>query len=370
LGDKLAVKLPDGARRSGGAAARRTQDSIRPRRLSLWGAGAAALLCAALVFVYALGPLPTSIATVADSGPPLLSPARPGPLPPAQNEGNVLVPETVPFISERDQTTIRDVYMSAAGYKALALSSNNMGFVTAQPDKATADAAAVAACQTLTDSRLTENRRARSVRPSRCELYASGDVVVAVRGRPPMPQRPWVIRDPSIETPLSIKDIPLLAASYRHALEGGDYVKSSRPKALALSPTGIYSGYTAESDVGDAVRRALERCGYNSGAACMIIAIGNTFVVPIPRSMNVVGFARPGSIKSVAPELSADVERRLDNATSGWSAVAVGAGGRPGIKLGAESEQAAIEASMEACGRQDRDCRVAVIGPFLVERRP
>jgi hypothetical protein len=365
LADKLAVKLPDSARRSGAAAPRRAQGSVKLRRLFLWGAGAAALLCAALVLAYALGRLPTPVATVADSGPAQLPPAPPRSAPPAQNEANVLVPEMVPFISERDKATIRDIYMSAPGYKALALSSSHIGFVTAQPDKAAADTAAVAACQTLTDS-----RRTRSALPNRCDLYASGDVVVAARGRPPMPPRPWVIRDASIESPFSVKDVPLLSARSLRALEEGDFVKSSRPKALALSPTGVYSAYSAESDTDDAGRRALERCGYNSGAACMIIAVGNTFVVPIPRSMKVVGFAKPGPIKLVAPELSADVERRLDSATSGWSAVAVGAGGRPGVKLGAESEQAAIEASMEACGRQDRGCRVAVIGPFLVERRP
>jgi adenylate cyclase len=64
------------------------------------------------------------------------------------------------------------------------------------------------------------------------------------------------------------------------------------------------------------------------------------------------------------------VARRLASAISGWNAVAVGAGGHVGLKVGALSEQAAVDASLEACRTQDRDCRLAVLGPFLVEREP
>jgi len=40
------------------------------------------------------------------------------------------------------------------------------------------------------------------------------------------------------------------------------------------------------------------------------------------------------------------------------------------VTLGAASEQAAITAAMAECGRQDRDCRVVVLGPFAVEGTP
>jgi adenylate cyclase len=84
--------------------------------------------------------------------------------------------------------------------------------------------------------------------------------------------------------------------------------------------------------------------------------------------MKVVGIYRPGAINTIVPELRDEVARRLGGATKGWNAVAIGASGRVGIKLGAESEQVAVDGSMENCVRQDRDCRVAVVGPFLVER--
>jgi hypothetical protein len=70
---------------------------------------------------------------------------------------------------------------------------------------------------------------------------------------------------------------------------------------------------------------------------------------------------------SIAPELREHVARRLGNATRGWNAVAVGAGGRVGIRLGAEGEAAAVDGAMSNCERNDRECRIAVIGPFLVE---
>ena len=83
--------------------------------------------------------------------------------------------------------------------------------------------------------------------------------------------------------------------------------------------------------------------------------------------MRVIGFLRSAPLNTVAPELRDEVARRLANATNGWTALAVGLRGRVGIKLGAPSEEAATKAAMQDCVAQDRDCRIAVIGPFLVE---
>jgi hypothetical protein len=354
LWDQLALKVSEPALRRN-----RLKEAIpsrgRIRKKTLFSVvGAVAALCVVLGLI---------------SIPLLRSPVSPqasmsGPAPPhVQRSANALVPELVPFISERDQATIRDVYMSAPDYKALALSSGLMRFVTGQRDKETADSAAVAACQKDTD--LSRARQGRA-RPSLCELYASGNLVVAARGRPPLPQQPWVIRDPSIEVPFAVADIPVIADRGRRIIQR-DYAKDPPHKALAISPTGLHSSYAGEATIEQAVRRSLERCGHNAGVACMIIALDEVFVVPIPRSMKVVGFFQPGAINAVAPELREEVVRRFGNASRGWNALAVGAGGRVGIKLRAASEPEAINASLEDCGRQDRDCRVAVIGPFVVE---
>ena len=99
----------------------------------------------------------------------------------------------------------------------------------------------------------------------------------------------------------------------------------------------------------------------------MIVAVDDVFIVPMPTIMKVVEFFRPGSSASIAVEEREEVARRLGNAPGGWNAVAVGAGGRPGLALKAASEQAATDGALAECGRLDRACRVIAIGPFAVE---
>jgi hypothetical protein len=115
------------------------------------------------------------------------------------------------------------------------------------------------------------------------------------------------------------------------------------------------------------VRRALELCGSRAGVACVTAAVDDAFVVPIPLTMRPVGLFRPAGNPAIVPEARDDVARRLGNAASGWSAVAVGASGRPGLMLRAASERDAIDGALMDCGRLDRACRVVAIGPFTVE---
>lgn len=56
--------------------------------------------------------------------------------------------------------------------------------------------------------------------------------------------------------------------------------------------------------------------------------------------------------------------RRLVEASSGWTAVAVGAAGRPGLK--AATEQAAVNDALADCVKRDSNCQVIAIGPFSV----
>ena len=128
-------------------------------------------------------------------------------------------------------------------------------------------------------------------------------------------------------------------------------------------------GRFGQTSVEQATRRALQRCGYRARSACMIIEIDDRFIIPIPKLMNVVGFATSG-ISDLAPKSREDVSRRLASANTGWNAVAIGASGNAGLKLGAQSEQAAIDGAIDDCGRQDRECHVVAIGPFLVEPKP
>jgi class 3 adenylate cyclase len=278
---------------------------------------------------------------------------RPDQPPQRARHAEELVPETIPFIPDRQRANIRAAYLPAPDHKALAISTLQGEFIADQKDDETAIAAAMAKCQ--------------SVMPAqRCELYAVGNQVVWQRGRPPMPPEPWVIRDPSIETPFSVEAIPMVTEQARANLER-QYRNGRTPKAAAISLQGRQSNAVGQSSIDEAVRRALERCGGFAGAACMIVAIDNNCGVPLPKSANAAGFFRAASSVALAPDMRDEVARQLANARDGWNAVAAGAAGQPGLMLKAKSEHDAVEGALNDCSRKDRACRIIAIGPFAVE---
>jgi class 3 adenylate cyclase len=279
------------------------------------------------------------------------------PPPPTQRRAEELVPERVPFITDRQRRAVRNEYLPGPDHKALAINFQNAGFITDQKDDETAKAAALQACQGNADP----NNAAL-----RCEIYAVGNTVASTRGRPPMPPVPWFVRNASIEVPFAANDIPFVNDVIR-AILAKNYPNARKPKALAVSPLGHQGFYPNQTGADEAIRRSLEACGSRAGVSCMIMALDDVFVVPIPTTMKVVEFFRPGSNGAIAVEEREEVARRIGNAPGGWSAVAVGAGGRPGLGLKAANEQAATDGALAECGRLDRACRVIAIGPFAVE---
>ncbi len=115
--------------------------------------------------------------------------------------------------------------------------------------------------------------------------------------------------------------------------------------------------------VEDATRRSLESCGALSGDACMIVALDDVFVVPVPTTSKATGFF---SNSSIARDARNDVANKLAEAPSGWNAVAVGAAGRPGLGLRATSEANAVHEALAECAKHDSDCHVIAILPFSV----
>jgi class 3 adenylate cyclase len=291
-----------------------------------------------------------SSATVAASDLPPVSLSMPRP-------PGMLVPETVPFIPDRQRLAIRTAYMSAPGHKAIAISLLHAGFISDQKDDETAKAAALEACH-----RVTEPINAGQ----RCEIYAVGNDVVYARARPPMPPEPWFAHDSSIEMPFDVASAPLANDFIRGNLQKM-YRNGRKSKAFAVSPQGAGGIFVGQTSPEEAVRRALELCGSRAGVACVTVAVDDVFVVPIPSTMKVVGLFRAASNPAIAPEARDDLARRLGNATSGWSAVAVGASGRTGLALRAVGERNAIDGALTDCSRLDRACRVVAVGPFTVE---
>jgi class 3 adenylate cyclase len=301
--------------------------------------------------------------SLASAAPSTGSPSRPAPplsageqkMANAAASAQTLVPETIPLISDRIRANIRNEYVPAPPHKALAISPGPIGFITGQADDETAKAAALDICR--------ERAAAQPNRP-RCELYAVGNTVVYARGRPPMPPEPWFTRDPTVEKPFVADDVPLVKEANKAAL-AQRYKGLRKPKALVIGPLGGFHLYT-QDNLDEAVRRGLEACGGSAGVPCLVVAVDDDFVVPIPVTMKAVGFFKVASAATIAPGSRDDVAHRLANA-AGWTAVATGADGRAGVAVKAANEQAAIDAALADCAKQDRSCRVIAIGPFAVE---
>ncbi len=290
--------------------------------------------------------------------PVLSNPSQPSETKPEPKKAEALVPELVPFIADRGREVIRNIYLPADDHKALAISMFRIGFITGQADDDTAKAAALDNCRRATD--------AAGHKDLRCDLYALGNTVVYTGGHPPLPPQPWLVPNPSVERPFDSMYVPLINDGSKAKL-AKDYGGGATSKALALTPTGIWHYASGVSNPEEAIRLTLERCGQLGGVPCMLLAVDDRFVVAIPTTMKTIGFFHASTNALILPELRSDAARRLGNVTTGWSAVAVGNAGNPGLALGALSEQAAIDSAVANCSNRDRNCRVIAIGPFLVE---
>jgi Caspase domain len=303
-------------------------------------------------------PAPAPTPAPAPRPAPAISSAPPPSTPPPQPTEAVatLVPEIVPFVADRARATIRNEYLPAQDHKALAISFNRIGFTSGQADDETAKAAALDICKSATEAAGSKNV---------CHLYAVGNTVV-FKGVPPMPPPPWLVRNPAVERPFASKDLPLMSDNSR-AFWDKTYPRANKTKALALAPQGEAFDFAGIETADEAIRRALESCGYTAGVPCMIVAVDDNFVVPIPTTMKIVGIFHAGLNSRISSELREPVAQRLGNATNAWNAVAVGSAGRPGLKLNAANEQDAVSGALTDCGRQDNDCHVIAIGPFAVD---
>jgi hypothetical protein len=272
-----------------------------------------------------------------------------------------LVPETIPFIKTTDRQRIRDEYLAAPDYKALAINMFESYFVTGQPSQEIADKAALENCENTkrrpADTSLVELER-------HCDLFASGTAVVTKHTGVSMPPMPWI--NASVRRPFAAAELPLISQEGKDRADRR-YGRGQRSKALAISPSGQFFLTTAESGPDEAMRRSLERCGFISKTACLVLAVDDSFVTGVPTLAKAVGFYRQDALFGVQIEERAEVARRLATSSQGWNAVALGTTAHAGTKVGALSERSAVDGAMENCAMYDHDCHIAVIGPFLVE---
>jgi len=304
-------------------------------------------------------PTPTQMAKapMAPMTPPNAGAAMaPMPSPSASPLSGKFSADGVPFINERVRSFLAGDYASSGDYKAFAL--NVGGFTGSALNQASEEAArnmALEQCQKRADA-------AQS--PRRCELYAVGDTVVYTHGKPPMPAQPFVRHDAVTERPFASKDFPMVREPQKVRLEN-IFVPAAKSRSVALGPGGQYFMVLGASSAEDAARRSLESCGAIAGTACMVVAIDDNFVVPIPTLFRITGFFHAASNASILADARGEVVRKLGDAM-GWNAVAVGTAGRPGLGLKAADEQAAVTSALADCAKRDSDCHVIAIGPFTV----
>src|SRR5580698_4132747 len=201
-------------------------------------------------------------------------------------------------------------------------------FVSGLPSQEIADKAAVENCENTkrrpsTDTALAEVEY-------RCDLFASGAFVVTQRTNIAMPHMPWV--NASVQRPFVAAELPMASQETREAAERR-YGRGPRSKALVISPNGRLFLTSAESGPEEAMRRSLERCGYVSKSACLVVALDDTFVVAVPTLARAVGFYRQDALFALRVELRNEVARRLATSNQGWQALALGATGFAGIEV-------------------------------------
>jgi adenylate cyclase len=301
----------------------------------------------------AIKPAAPSPSTSAPTSTPAIVATTPAQLP-SIAPGEKFAARAMPFVTDKTRTTWAAEYAEGSDHKALALNINGtIGAVTGQSSEEIARNMAVEDCQKKADAIQS---------PRKCEIYALGNTVVYPHGRPPMPPLPWMRHDPSTEKPFAVKDMPLVRDPGKARLESA-YVPARKNKSIALGPGGQFVFYFNGETTEESARRTLESCGALAGVACMIVAIDDNFVVPVPTSFKITGFFHADKIAADARD---DVARKLAEASSGWNAVAVGATGRPGLALKAVTEQNAVSDALGNCAKHDSDCRVISIGPFAV----
>jgi class 3 adenylate cyclase len=301
-------------------------------------------------------PVPSPSSTPAANPAPASAAAAPSASPPLPS-GEKFPADSVPFVGDRARVNLANEYAPAADYKAFALNTTgSFAFVSSLPNEEAAKAAAIEQCQ----------KRADAIQsPRKCEIYAVGNAVVYPHGKPPMPPPPWIRRDGATERPFAVKDIPLVREPGKARLENS-YVSGRKSRSIALGPGGQFFYNFNMDSIEESARRNLESCGATAGVPCMIVAIDDVFVVPVPTTLKIIGFFRADKNATVAPDARDEVARKLADASSGWKAVAVGAAGRPGLALKAANEQDAVNEALGNCVKRDSDCHVIAIGPFSV----
>jgi DNA-binding winged helix-turn-helix (wHTH) protein len=253
---------------------------------------------------------------------------------------------TVPLVDDDTRLVLAN-YPSRPGHKALAIGGGGQFHVA--DGAQTAEKAQEAASQGCL---------AKMQRP--CRVYAAGMDIVWSEQSIPLPV-PRDVRTEPLGIPLDPHTVPLLPDEERRVI--ADRIRTKHmSQALALS-TGRYLGQHSPTRR-EAVRIAVERCSFQYGRPCLILAVDGDLTIQIPRTRRVLRTLLP----STDPEIPDADKERIARIYQGreWRALARGETGNWHAIADAPSEEAAIEAALKACEKADSGCRLFAIGNFRV----
>jgi hypothetical protein len=270
--------------------------------------------------------------------------------------GTPLVPKEIPFIPRPAQEAIERLYLPQPDPKALAIAFATYGMSTNAPDEDTAKSLAMSQCEQ------------RALLAKRCVLFAVGNTIVWDRPAPRIASEgPLATRIVKIGS-VGPDSVPFVYDDTRRKVLD-DYVKITRPKALAVGPRGALD-FASGSNSDDVIRRALQICADRAQGACLLVAVGDDAVTRVPQLMRPRGLLDIDGSEDLAPALRQKlVSMSVQNA---WYALARGAGGAFGVGSSETGEQEAIDAAL-AAGKANGTgvgCAIWAVGPFLVGPKP
>jgi class 3 adenylate cyclase len=262
----------------------------------------------------------------------------------------------VPLVTEDVRRRLIPGYVQAGNHKALAISNDGdfYGVAVNAPDEATAIERARETCE--------RDSTAAHKRP--CFIYAAGTKIVQSADNFPMPRADEIISTASGQV-FGTADTPLGFMQQGPRLSR-EYPATKKPKALAIGTRGdgVWGAMSTGETEAEAMRRALEFCGFRTRSPCVLYAVGADLVTRPPAARKINGVLLIAADKTI-PVL--ERQRLLDLYQAGdWQALAYGRNGTWHAAAGAASEAAATHAAMAKCNSADRDCRVYAIGRFLV----
>jgi DNA-binding winged helix-turn-helix (wHTH) protein len=254
-------------------------------------------------------------------------------------------PAIVPLLNAADRLTLAD-YSKQPQYKALAIAALGWGQAAGEADVETAKSLALQRCG------------ARAQTP--CFLYAVGMKVVQPKGIVPLPA-PGDQRTELLSSEFTSAGLAIINASWQRAAQSCSALGNHR----ALAASERFRHWVGGSpSLDEAERLAVERCGYESQAPCLLLSADGYWTVEIPTSRRIVGIFMPGTDTN----LPNDQRSRISSIFQGkpWRALARGQNGTWHAVAGAASEAAAVEAALQSCAAADTQCELLAIGNFRV----